>query len=45
MGLIMSDEQYCLNAYMRVQGYTCERCGKRGSDRCRSICINVKKMI
>lgn len=41
----MSDEEYCLNALLRVSGYTCDGCGKKMTDRCKQICRNVEKMI
>ena len=40
----MSDEEYCLGVLMRVDGFTCAKCGKRGSDKCRTICRNVENM-
>lgn len=41
----MTDEEYCLNVLMRVNGYSCDDCGKRGTDRCKQICRNVEKTI
>lgn len=42
----MSDEQYCLNVLLRVDGYTCEECNyNQYSLKCKLICKNVEVMI
>lgn len=41
----MSDEQYCLNVLLRVNGYSCDECEKYGTNQCKQICKNVEKMI
>ena len=44
--MVSKDEiQYCLNALLRIDGYDCETCGKRGTDKCKEICHYVEKRI
>lgn len=41
----MDEIQYCLNTLLHFDGYTCEECGKRGTDKCKEICKQVEKFI
>jgi len=42
----MSEEQYCLNVVLWMDGFSCEECPhEKGSLKCKQICKSVDSMM